>query len=112
MGTDVTQQEDPVRLSAGNEITIYTVSELKESLYKEWKQVDGATEVDLSEVDELDSAGIQLLLQMKADSERHCKPVHFVNHSSVVLENLELLNLISRFSDPVVIPADKTEASA
>lgn len=110
MGT-VATQEVPVRLCPGSEITIYTVSELKESLYKEWDKVNGDVEIDLSDVDELDSAGIQLLLQMKTDSEHQQKPIYFINHSPVVLENLEMLNLISRFSDPVVLPADKAEES-
>jgi anti-anti-sigma factor len=111
MGTVATQQEAVVKVSPGSEMTIYTAAELKQTLYKEWDNAR-EIEVDLSMVDELDSAGVQLLLQMKSDSEHARKPVRFVDHSAVVLEALEMLNLIGRFSDPIVLPADKTETSA
>ena len=109
MGIVATQQEDTLQLLVGSEMTIYTATELKADLYKEWDKAL-EIEVNLSQVDELDCAGIQLLLQMKSDGERLQKPVRFVEHSPVVIEALEILNLISRFSDPVVLSADKAEA--
>ncbi|PWI33591.1 anti-sigma B factor antagonist [Vibrio albus] len=111
MGNVVTQQEATIKVSPGSEMTIYTASELKETLYKDWNHAR-EIEVDLSIVDELDSAGVQLLLQMKSDSEHARKPVRFVDHSPVVLEVLEMLNLIGRFADPIILPADNMETSA
>ncbi len=102
------QQEDTLQLTVGSEMSIYTATELKTELYRDWDKAK-EIEVNLSQVDELDSAGIQILLQMKYDSERLKKPVRFVEHSPIVIEALEMLDLISRFSDPVVISADKAE---
>ncbi|MCE0492442.1 STAS domain-containing protein [Vibrio salinus] len=106
METVVTQQEEGPRFSFDNEITIYTVAELKEKFYSDWSKLAGEILVDLSVVDELDGAGIQLLLQIKNDSEQNNRSVRFVNHSSLVLETFEMLNLIDRLSDPVINPED------
>lgn len=104
------QQGGLHRLQAGNEWTIYTAAEVKAELDKHWHDAS-EIELNLSQVDELDSAGVQLLLQLKSDSERRNKPVHFIQHSPVVIEVLELMNLIGRFSDPVVLSADRAEVS-
>ncbi len=109
MGITATQQEGIVQLSLGSEMTIYTAAELKGSLYKDWDKAK-EIEIDLSHVDELDSAGIQLLLQLKSDSKHGHKPVRFIDHSPVVLEALEMLNLLSRFAEPRVLTAENPEA--
>jgi anti-anti-sigma factor len=104
------QEGGLLRLRAGSEWTIYTAAEVKAELNKHWPDA-GEIELNLSRVDELDCAGVQLLLQLKSDSEQASKPVRFTEHSPVVIEVLELMNLIGRFSDPVVLSAGKVEVS-
>jgi len=59
-------------------------------------------EVDLSGVNEIDTAGLQLMLQLK----RKCGTrLRLVNHSPAVLQILDLSNLGAQFGDPVVIPS-------
>jgi len=57
-------------------------------------------EVDLSGVNEIDTAGLQLMLQLK----RKCGTrLRLVNHSPAVLQILDLSNLGAQFGDPVVL---------
>lgn len=59
-------------------------------------------EVDLSGVSEIDTAGLQIMLQIK----RKCGArLRLVNHSPAVLQILDLSNLGALFGDPVVIRA-------
>ncbi len=61
-------------------------------------------EVDLSGVSEIDTAGLQIMLQLK----RKCGTrLRLVNHSPAVLQILDLSNLGAQFGDPVVIRPDE-----
>lgn len=92
-------------LKITEEMTIYSAVELKEQLLVLLNECHGL-EVDLSGVTELDSAGLQVLLLLKSEAIRHNKELRIANHSLVVIEVLELLNLVVRFGDPIVIPAE------
>lgn len=109
MGLTATENEGTIQLTLDGEMTIYNAAELKAELEQYWNK---ATEIELnlSGVDELDSAGLQILLQLKKDSENFVKPVRFVQHSTVVIEALEMLNLIGQFGDPIVLSANRQEA--
>ena len=61
-------------------------------------------EVDLSEVSEMDSAGLQLLLAAKKTAQQGGYPLHLVMHSHAVLDALELCQLATFFGDPTLIP--------
>lgn len=61
-------------------------------------------EVDLSGVIELDTAGLQIMLQLKRE---YGAGLRFVNHSPAVLRILDLSNLGGRFGDPLVIRQDE-----
>ena len=93
----------------GNEMTIYTVGEQREQLFQ---ALDSAPELelDLSQVEEFDTAGLQLLLMLKREAEHCGHSLHLSNHSRAVVEVLELLNMQEHFGDPVVIPADWGDA--
>lgn len=57
-------------------------------------------EVDLSGVSEIDTAGLQIMLQLK----RKCGArLRLLNHSPAVLQILDLSRLGAQFGDPVVI---------
>lgn len=105
MGIVATQQQDRLQLRIQDEMTIYNAAELKAEIFKYWDKAS-EIEVDLSSVIELDSSGVQLLIYLKHCGEQFHKSVRFIQHNPVVVEVLETLNLLSAFSDPVVITAN------
>jgi anti-anti-sigma regulatory factor len=61
-------------------------------------------------VQELDSAGVQLLMLLKKEAESHGKALHLVNHSPAVIEVFQLLDLAGHFGDPMVITAERKKS--
>ncbi len=84
------------------EMTIYTAAEIKPTLLS---LLDGCNEaeVDLSQVDEIDSAGLQLLLLAKREASRTGKVLRLVGHSPAVVECLDQCNLTALFGDQVIL---------
>lgn len=85
------------------EMTIYTAAEIKPTLIA---LLDGCNEaeLDLSQVSEIDSAGLQLLLLTKREASEAGKQLRFVRHSPAVVECLDLCNLAAVFGDQVILP--------
>lgn len=69
-------------------------------------------EIDLTEVGEFDSAGVQLLLMLKriAAERKRPLPLHLVNHSAAVTDVLGLVNVAGLLGDPVVLPSQDKRA--
>lgn len=82
-------------------MTIYTAMEQKNKLI-EYLTPDHELQIDLSAVQEIDSAGLQLLLWLKQEAPR----LNLIHHSRAIVEILELLNLASHFGDPIVLSSD------
>lgn len=101
MEFDVRREERPCRAALRGEFTIYTVTEIKAALAAELAEVD-EIEIDLSGVNEMDTAGLQLMLIAKRFPG---KTVRFVNHPPVVLRLVDLANLGSALGDPLFIAA-------
>lgn len=103
---DVKEQNSDgvVILTLSGELTIYTAAETKRKLFSYWdKELE--VELDLSEVTEIDGAGMQILMQLKHEAVECRKPICYTNHSQPVLDVMELLKLTSKFADPVVLSA-------
>ncbi|HEX8012102.1 MAG TPA: STAS domain-containing protein [Casimicrobiaceae bacterium] len=60
------------------------------------------TEIDLSSVDEMDTAGLQLLILVKRESMKAGKVLHLSGHSPAALDVFERYNLGSYFGHPAV----------
>lgn len=60
-------------------------------------------EVDLSQVAEIDCAGLQLMVALKNDALELKKSMAFTGHSREVIAFLDLFNMNSFFGDPVVL---------
>ena len=74
------------------EFNIYTVAELKQPLLE--SLANQATPIlDLSQVSEMDSAGLQLLLLLKREADSLGRPLRLSGNNPVVNEVLELCNL-------------------
>ena len=89
-------------LAISGELTIYDATAAKTSLLAGLAATRDI-EIDLSGVDEIDSAGVQLLIILKREAVKTGKTVRFVQHSAATLEVLDRFNLASYFGDPVVL---------
>ena len=92
------------RVSITDEMTIYTAAEYRKTLLAQFEDHD-EMEVSLQAVNDLDSAGVQIMLMLNMEARRQHKSLRFVHHSPQVIEVLELLNLVSFFGDPIVFLA-------
>ena len=92
------------RLNWVDNLTIYHAQEHKERLLAALDAGSGL-ELDLSQVGEIDTAGLQLLILAKQEAARKEKSMAIVAHSPAVRETLDFCNLTAFFGDPVVITA-------
>lgn len=96
------------RLSLTDDLTIYHALEQKTTLLDALAASDDL-ELDLLQVGEIDSAGLQLLILLKKEAQRAGKSVSIVAHSQPVRAVIDFCNLAAELGDPLLIPA--TEAS-
>jgi anti-sigma B factor antagonist len=89
-------------LAVSGEMTIYTAGELKDKLVSPLEKGAGL-EVDLSGVNEIDTAGLQLLVLVKTEAAARDKKATFVGHSQPVADIIDLCGLDGFFGDPVWI---------
>lgn len=90
------------KLRIEQEMTIYTAAEMKAQLMGMLEK-NAELELDLSQVGELDTAGLQLLILAKRECLARNGNLHLVGHSPAVLDVLNLCNMVQYFGDPVVI---------
>lgn len=102
MPTTEAREGSPSRVEVAEELTIYHAAQLKEDLLAPLAQAQ-AIELDLSQVAEIDSAGLQLLVLLKREAAAAGKRLSLVGHSPAVLNVLDLYNLAGFFGDPLVI---------
>ena len=83
------------------EFTIYRAAELAAALKAALAEVPagGAFEVDLSEVTEMDSAGVQLLIAAKRSSEESGRALHVAGLSPAAVEVFDILQLATHFGE-------------
>ena len=94
------------QLAIDTELTIYTAAEQKPVLLN-FLNSDNELELNLANVTEFDSAGLQLLILLKREALQQSKKLAFVMHSKAVIETLELANLANAFGDQVVLAFNK-----
>lgn len=94
------------RLALCGDLTIYHVAELKPRLI-EGIRSGSVLELDLSQVGEMDTAGLQLLALAKRESRKLDHALYIVGHSPAVREGIEFFNMAAFFGDPLVIPANE-----
>ena len=92
------------RLTILDELTIYNAMDHKQKLLDALEKADHL-EIDLSQVAEIDTAGLQLLILAKREAARLNKDLDIVAHSPNVRQTLDFCNLAAFFGDPVVISA-------
>jgi anti-sigma B factor antagonist len=91
-------------LSLVEDLTIYHALELKQTLLDALSATSDL-ELNLSQVGEMDTAGLQLLILLKKEAQRAGKSVRIVAHSQAVSAVIDFCNLAAEFGDPLIIPA-------
>lgn len=89
----------PTVLKMEGELTIFRAAELKPLLL----ETPELTEIDLSAVTELDTAGVQLLMLAKKTAQTQGRELRLTGHSAAVLDVFELLNVAAYFDDQMVM---------
>jgi anti-anti-sigma factor len=89
-------------LKIEGEMNIFTAAALRQRLLDALGSSE-EMEVDLTEVSEIDSAGIQLMVAAKLEATARDKALRFTGHSPAVFEMIELYDLSGHFGDPVLI---------
>ena len=92
------------RFSLSEDLTIYHALEQKKTLLDALGEAD-ELELDLLQVGEIDTAGLQLLILLKKEAQRAGKRVSIVAHSQAVRSVIDFCNLAAELGDPLVIPA-------
>ncbi len=95
---------DSHRLSLTEDLTIYHALEQKRILLDALAATH-ELELDLLQVSEIDTAGLQLLILLKKEAHRAGKEVAIVAHSQAVRSVIDFCNLAAELGDPLVIPA-------
>ncbi|MFW9265649.1 lipid asymmetry maintenance protein MlaB [Pseudomonas sp. NR3] len=88
------------------ELNIYTAAEWKKRLDDLIAQ-DEDLELDLGGVQELDTAGLQLLIMAKKETNLRNRQLRLANHSPAVLEVFALCGLAVLFGDPVPLQSNR-----
>lgn len=92
------------RLSLSEDLTIYHALEQKQRLLEALADAEHL-ELDLRQVSEIDTAGLQLLILLKKEAQQNGKKVAIVAHSQAVRSIIDFCNLATELGDPLLIPA-------
>ncbi len=86
-------------------LNIYSAAGIKAQLLQAVAAAS-QVELDLLKVEELDTAGLQVLVLAKREAARCGHELRLVAHSDEVREALDLCGMVGWFGDPLLIPAD------
>lgn len=90
------------RVRISGELTIYHAAETKPELLTAFDH-SAEMELNLADVSEIDSAGLQLLILAKKEAVMVGKQLRLTDHSPAVVEFIQLFDLAGYFGDPVLI---------
>ncbi|WP_005037984.1 STAS domain-containing protein [Holophaga foetida] len=89
-------------LQLSGDLTIYSAAEARHELETHLSQHPTLV-LDLSEIDELDTSGVQVLLWLKREAAARVGALSLVRHSPAVVETFDLLHVTGIFGDPILI---------
>jgi anti-sigma B factor antagonist len=98
------------RISLQGPMSIYNAAELKARMLQAVASA-GQVELDLARVEELDTAGFQVLVLAKREAVLRGHRLRIVAHSPEVQEVLDLCGMASWFGDPLLVPASPVTSS-
>lgn len=91
-------------IALDGELTIYRAAELKPLLLAALPGT-GPILLELAEVTEVDTAGVQLLLLLRREALAAGRTLHLLHPSMAVAEAFDLLDLGARFGEDLAAPA-------
>ena len=94
--------KESCNLHFSGELNIYQAAELMAQIKAELKK-DTPLNLDLSEVDEIDASGLQILIALKVHAISYGQPLNMLSLSDSVMELLELSDLAGFFGATVVL---------
>ena len=97
------------RLPIREDMTIYHAGAQKQQILSA-PELTKHLELDLQEVAEMDTAGLQLLLLLKREAVQQGKHLSVINHGPRVQQVIDFCNLAGTFGDPMVISARSTSS--
>lgn len=100
-----TMDAAPARISLAGSMTIYEAAAQKAELLAALAGAS-ALELELGQVDEADTAGLQLLLLLRREGARAGKPVRVLSLGPALVEALARYGLDTAFADPSPQRAD------
>lgn len=106
MNVKVKKSGTACKVCIDGEMTIYTVTELKNRLIRSLSHGE-ATEIDLGGVTEMDTAGLQLLLLARRESEKLGKSLRLTQQSPAVLDIFEGYRMEAYFGAPPATGGDR-----
>ena len=80
-------------LSVDGDLTIYSVAQVKQTIFSDYEKFVSPIALDLQGVSEIDTAGLQLLLFMQKTLSNDNKKVHIAKsneHVDAILKNLDV----------------------
>ena len=97
----------PGRLQIQGSMTLARATELRDAVRDAVERQPSPVEFDLSDVTDIDTAGVQLLLLAKRMAEAEDKGLRLVGQSATVLQTLQLLRLDGLFGSPAFFLFDE-----
>ncbi|WP_119393799.1 STAS domain-containing protein [Salinibius halmophilus] len=98
----ISEAGDKRTVALQSDLTIYQIKDVSDALLPQLSP-DYDLEINLSEVNELDCSGVQLLMLMRQQSRQQATKLTIVEHSQAVLEVFDQLDLVRWFEDPIVL---------
>ena len=102
MAWDIKVEIEKKSFGIVGELTIFSVLDIRNRLLEVLALLD-EVDVDLHEVSEIDTAGLQLMLLAKR---KPGKTVRFCKHSDEVMRLIDLANLGQTLGDPLILTAN------
>lgn len=89
-------------ITVPGDMTIYDAEEIK-SLFDEAVKLEADVCVNLGNVTEIDTSGIQLMVSFKKTIEEKNKHVTFEGHTEAVIDLFDVFDIATYFGDPIVM---------
>ena len=102
MNISLEKNEQKTLVKLAGDLNIYSVIELKNALLDVITTTPD-TELDLAEVQEFDSAALQVLALAKRAAAKNRNTMRITAHSTSVVNLFELYDLVGFFGDPILI---------
>ncbi len=96
MGIEINSEAGNCKVRIDGEMTIYTAAEYRQTLLEQCHSREGM-ELDLGEVNEIDTSGLQLLVALKKHLSDTESGLQLTSSSEVVQKALVLANLVGDF---------------